>query len=586
MDARIRKLESQVDDLVARVARLEAVGAVTKGVVDAPAERANSVSVLDPGKAAPQRLPAGANWVRWASLVGRSFLVLGGGYLIRALTEEAVLPRVHGTILGLSFGVAWIVVSFIDARRQRIASSTFYGASAALITFPLIFEASTRLGTLSPVAAAATLAAFTALLAILSWRQGIPLLAWIAVTGCVATAVGVYFRGGGTPLHLVLLGTLALSVWLSTDRRWRGLPWPTALVADFITLRAVASATRPDTPLETLMISMWLGVALLTLSIAALAYRTFARRVPVRVFDGVQAVAGLGIGMLGIFCAARASGVGTAWMGVVALAFAAASYATGLWALPRREHQKTDVYFYAGVGAALVFVGGILLTAGPWRAVLWATLSLVAAATGRLAHTGALWSHAAAFAWGAALTSGLLQLVDAGLVADVGAAPEPPGPDAVFALTLAGASYLAAALPSRPELNALHRRIPAASLLLLVALVAAALLVLVGRWALSQWSQDAGVVAASRTVALGAAAALLALLRRRLWFEELGWISYALLGALGLKLLFEDLRVGRAATLLVTFVVYGLLLIAVPKLIRSARQRAAGEPAAPPEARR
>ena len=52
---------------------------------------------------------------------------------------------------------------------------------------------------------------------------------------------------------------------------------------------------------------------------------------------------------------------------------------------------------------------------------------------------------------------------------------------------------------------------------------------------------------------------------------ELGWVAYAIIGLGALKLVLEDLRFGNAATLMVSLLFYGLILILLPRLTRFGR---------------
>jgi hypothetical protein len=49
---------------------------------------------------------------------------------------------------------------------------------------------------------------------------------------------------------------------------------------------------------------------------------------------------------------------------------------------------------------------------------------------------------------------------------------------------------------------------------------------------------------------------------------ELGWIAYAAVAFGTLKLIFEDLRFGNAASLVFSLLFYGLILILLPRLMR------------------
>ena len=60
----------------------------------------------------------------------------------------------------------------------------------------------------------------------------------------------------------------------------------------------------------------------------------------------------------------------------------------------------------------------------------------------------------------------------------------------------------------------------------------------------------------------------LGLLGSRCNHVELGWVAYAAVAFGTLKLLFEDLRFGNAASLVVSLLFYGLVLILLPRLTR------------------
>jgi hypothetical protein len=53
--------------------------------------------------------------------------------------------------------------------------------------------------------------------------------------------------------------------------------------------------------------------------------------------------------------------------------------------------------------------------------------------------------------------------------------------------------------------------------------------------------------------------------------SELGWLAYTVVALGTLKLLFEDLRFGNAASLVISFFFYGLVLIVLPRLTRRGR---------------
>jgi hypothetical protein len=71
-----------------------------------------------------------------------------------------------------------------------------------------------------------------------------------------------------------------------------------------------------------------------------------------------------------------------------------------------------------------------------------------------------------------------------------------------------------------------------------------------------------------RTILNCVAALSLAFLAIRSRRVELGWLAYAAIAFGTLKLLFEDLRYGNPASLVLSFLFYGLALIVLPRVIR------------------
>ncbi len=77
-------------------------------------------------------------------------------------------------------------------------------------------------------------------------------------------------------------------------------------------------------------------------------------------------------------------------------------------------------------------------------------------------------------------------------------------------------------------------------------------------------------MAAGRTAVLAVAALLLALCRRKARLFELSWLVYPVLLFGGAKLLFDDLPNGRPATLFLAFLLFGIALVAAPRLLKAA----------------
>jgi hypothetical protein len=116
-------------------------------------------------------------------------------------------------------------------------------------------------------------------------------------------------------------------------------------------------------------------------------------------------------------------------------------------------------------------------------------------------------------------------------------------------------------------------RAPQLVLALLVVLSVGRALLL-GLWtALGAAAGDPAVAAALGTAVLAALALGLAVLARRRTWPELAWLVYPLVALGGAKLLVQDLRVGRAATLVLSLALYGAVLVLAPRLLRSEEGR-------------
>ena len=106
MDERVARLEALVADLRERVADLET--RVAPGDHAATFVRHHETS-HDPLTAVAE-IGAGSGQ-QWLALVGRTLVVLGGAYLLRAITESHVVAPQAGVALGLIYGAPWLVLA-------------------------------------------------------------------------------------------------------------------------------------------------------------------------------------------------------------------------------------------------------------------------------------------------------------------------------------------------------------------------------------------------------------------------------------------------------------------------------------------
>ena len=81
-----------------------------------------------------------------------------------------------------------------------------------------------------------------------------------------------------------------------------------------------------------------------------------------------------------------------------------------------------------------------------------------------------------------------------------------------------------------------------------------------------------GALATLRTGVLAVAALLVAWASRQPRFREWTWLVYPLLVVIGLKMVAQDFKFSRPATLFIALALYGAALIVAPRLRRGAER--------------
>jgi len=571
MPDRLDRLERTVERIARTLGDLEERIAVLESASGAVASRADGPPVpMPPGaEAHPEAAPPRPSWIAQLPYVGRTFLVLGGAFLLRALTDRGTWPTSTGVSVGLAYALTWIGLAHRDAAAQRATSAGFHGLASVLVAYPLLFEAVIRFGVLSVAQASVALAIVTAIGLGVAWRDRLPVVAWWFVTAATAAIVAlllaerrpVFFAG-----LLVALGWASLA--LAYGRGWGGPRWLVALVANLAVLRA-GSASPPEPGTTGLLVSYLLSY------LGTFATLTLVRRRTVGAFEMAQSAAVLLIGLGGAVHVTRVSGAGGALVGGSTLAAGALAYAAAFAFVRRRLGRGRNFFFYTTLGLVLVLTGSHLLGVVGFCTTLWGVLAVAAAFLGGRFDRVTLRAHGAVYAVATAVQSGLLAV---SLDELVGRTPHrfPESPWALPALVFVGTSYalLVATRGFRRSRGLV--RIPRVALSLVALLGLTGLVVhLTLEIAPDRAATDGSFVAAVRSGVLAVAAVALAFARKHARLRELGWLAVLLLAGGALKLLAEDLPAGGPLALFVTFALYGGALIVVPQLLRSSRAAAA-----------
>jgi len=567
MDERVSRAEAVMDDLAKRVEALErrvaAIEAQPMAAVAEPAARRVEATEV--------RAPRAADTVSILSVVGRTLVVLGGGYLLRALTESGMLPSTAGVLLGFGYAALLLFASDRASRKDRRLSATAHGVAAVLLAYPLLWEVTTRFSLVSPAMSALALAAFSAAALAVAWRRGQHAFAWAVTLAGLVASLGLLVVTGSTAPYVLFLAALGIgTLWLGYHREWTLLRWPVALAADFaavgLILRALSEA-RTDRPGGVVAVLL----ALVGAYLASIAARTLALGRNVIPFEVAQSTAALVVGLGGAVMVSRATGMATVGLGASSVALGAVSYLVAFAFVDRRQGRGKNFYFYTSLGIVFTLVGGHLLLQGTSQVAAWAVMAALAAWLAARYARLALGLHSAAYLTAAAIDGGLLGW-STGILA--GAAARTWTAPVVSALLVVGGGLMSVAA-GRCAGSERERRIAGLSRLAVVAivvwvsgglLIATLIQVLAGRGV----AATPGVVATTRTVILAGASIGLAWAARFERLREWGWLVYPILLGIALKLLFEDLRASSAATLFIAFAAYGVALAFAPRLLRGA----------------
>lgn len=557
MEDRVARLESRVAYLADRVESLEErLEHAERGapVAARATEPATSFADLVGLPATPLQ--------QWLGLVGRTLVILGGAYFLRALTGSHVLPIHVGVAAGLLYGAPWLVLASRAAARGAHLDAFAHALTTALIGYPLVWEATLRFGALTPPQSALLLAALTAAALALASAQRLHELAWVVTFGALASAGGLAIGMGSWSAYTILAIAVGVAtLWLGYLREWTFLRWPGAVVADLMLLivtgRAMVSgSTRVALGVQLLMLAAYLG---------SFAIRTLVIGREVIPFEVVQSVGVLAVAFGGAIALIRSTGANVVPVGLASLALAAAGYVVAFTFAERRRHA-TNFFFY-GVLALLFAIVGIGVCTGPsTAAVAYAVTGVIAVAIGRRYGRMTLALHASVYVLASTVVSGLLTSATLALVTPAAVHPAAPGITAFVALAaLAVVVFLPVTL-SRISWAGL-RTIPRLVVIAALAWTATGALVLVAQLSFGE-GLDGSTLATLRTVALVAAALVLSRAARGEHGREAGWLVYPLIVLVGFKLLFADFPNGRPETLFIALAAYGCALIVAPRLMR------------------
>jgi len=557
----LEQLSQQVRDLERRVAVLE-------GHSESPAstETPPAATVLERPRPPetwrgfpPVETPSGV-----VPVIGKAVLGIAGAYLLRALAESSSIPKLPVLFVAILYACFWMVWAVRIHAANRFASTAYAVTSAAILS-PLLWESTVRFEVLSPTVAAAVTVAFVVLAIALAWQQDLQLIPWVATLVAVVTCVALIIETHA----LVSLTAALLAVALVTEAAaclghrltLRAIP---ALAADFAVWLLVFILASDAVPEGYLAVAgdriATLCFLLLAVYGASIGVRSFVRRNPITWFEIGQAVAAFGLAFYGMMRATHGSAARP--LGGLLLLLAAVCY----WGALSRFSEDTQARnrrVFATWAAALLLVGSFLLFPTSLQIVFLVLAAIAAAFLYTRTQKLSLGLHASFYLAGAVAVSTLPAYAANALAENVPGAPD----WRIWIVAVAAAACYA--LGSRSSKDHAKRRllwiVPAGIVGFTIA--ALAVTAIVGL-AFRHSEASASTLSVIRTVVVCAIALALAVSGSRRPRVELGWLAYAAVALGTLKLFLEDLRFGNAASLVVSLLFYGLILILLPRLTR------------------
>ncbi|MGB5469155.1 MAG: hypothetical protein WBM64_01955 [Woeseiaceae bacterium] len=503
------------------------------------------------------------------TLIGRVLLIFGGAYLLRAITENDVVPTALGISIGAAYALFWL---FVAHRRGRVESqrtgALFYGGASTLLALPLLVEATGRFALLSGIQGIIALAVFCALSLSVAAIRDLRLLAWFIAAGGIGTAFVVLKLSQSavpTSVFLIFLGVCTL--WACYWRQWKGPQWLGALGANAGVLALAMLSTSEQWTVAPLSVFLS-GALLLLVYLSSSALHTHVRGRDVGVFEAVQALLAIGISFLAANIAARAGQLVMSQVGILALLLATLSYAFAFTPKTRAARGR-NFFFHSTLGLLLLVVGSALVMSPAVAAAAWSLLALAMAwFSGRYGRV-ALSLQCTFLLLAAGVSSGILGTGLHALAGDALTSWPPLVPwHLVIALTTVACLFIPVAqhsdrwgvLAGMPQLIVLALSVWEVGGLMVAYLAP----VLAGAGTVEA---NQAVLAALRTAVLSISSVTLALSSRYQRWPEARWLVYPVLVLVGIKLFLEDFPNGQPVTLFVALALVGSALMLVAKLL-------------------
>jgi len=561
IESDIEQLSTRLRDLERRVTALEQQ---PEKATPAEPELAGNASK----EAQPSATWLGFQWEMPSGVVpvlGKAVLGIAGAYLLRAIAESGSIPKLPVLAVATIYAALWMVWAVISHDKNGFAS-VIYALTATFILSPLLWESTVRFQVLSPTYAAVVLVAFVMLTLALGWQRKLQLIPWVATLSTVITALALIIATH----ELVPLTTALLTVALATEivaclghrLTLRAVPAIAADLAVWLLIDVMtASGGVPESYHAAGATTVTLlCIALLAIYGGSIGIRSLGLRHRITIFESGQGVLAFVLASFGAMRASHGSVAPT--IGTLFLLLALVCYWAALSRFAEEPHTRNR-RVCATWAAALTLAGSFLLFSADFRVPFLCVAAVAAALMYARTRKVSLGVHASFYLVAATAVSSLPTYTGNALAGTV-----PSAPDSSTWIVFVSA-VVCYGVGARVVEDQSKRRLLWVVPAVLAGFTAAGLVVVtVVSLAAGHLTVAASHLSVVRTIVNCVLALTLGFVGARGTRLELGWVAYAAVAFGSLKLLFEDLRFGNAASLVLSFLFYGLVLILLPRLMR------------------
>jgi hypothetical protein len=307
-------------------------------------------------------------------------LGLSGAYLLRALSESALVSMGIGVAIGILYAMMWLVWAARTPAARRLEAA-LDGLTSVLILAPLVFEAVTRFHAISTWTAAILLLVFTLVGLIVSWQKELLIVATFAILAGLGTSgallIATYDVIPFTYTFLAISMVVEVSACLN---HWPSERWLAAAAADLVVLLATWLVTN-DRGLPEAYLPISRGallsaqICLLVIYLLSTIVRTLLRRFTFTRFETAQCALAFVISIGGGLRLAGADPRLGIALGMLSLVCAAACYVISFGVLDAGTHRR-NFYTYSTFGILLALAGTEILLPRLPAAGVWGVLAI------------------------------------------------------------------------------------------------------------------------------------------------------------------------------------------------------------------